>query len=219
MYQEHQNIFLRNLDDSNKLRAVLLNESLLAIASDLLGYLFLHSKTDNGEAVSILRQDGRSYVDSIMLDYLLEKDVTSMVTALQEPIKAGRKMCHTCSDTIGCYDCANPITDCVASQRQRYCHGCFLNSDLICANCQGMICPDCHEKGNYERCTECSTIYGTNDESLDDFEACSDKMGRCRGCGQRVCEECVLERDPDDEDDILCISCSRANDGRVDGCL
>jgi hypothetical protein len=43
-----------------------------------------HSKTDNGEAVSILLQHGRCDVDVAMLEKLLRKGYTAMAAVLQQ---------------------------------------------------------------------------------------------------------------------------------------
>jgi len=69
-----QQEILCNRGNAENLRAILRNETLHAIVSKAFMYqLVENSKTDNGEAVSILLQNGRCDVDVAMLENLLRK--------------------------------------------------------------------------------------------------------------------------------------------------
>lgn len=65
------------------------------------------SKTDNGEAVSVLLQDDRVHVEPTVLDTVLRKDRVFMCAALQqnEAVRAAIQMCSTCAKNIGIYKC------------------------------------------------------------------------------------------------------------------
>jgi hypothetical protein len=101
---------LCNLVDNENLRAVLRNENLdFYMAECYVFDLVKHSKTDNGQAASILFEDGRCEFSIYELQESLRKGFTAMAVVLlhDERMKKDVQMFHPCSDGIGCYECAN----------------------------------------------------------------------------------------------------------------
>jgi len=188
----------RNLQDNcDKLRALLLNTTFCGdLAGNYLANFIRSSKTDNGEAVSILLEDGRCHVNPYMLDDVLQKDFTEMAAVLQqnEVIKAGIQMCTHCSENIGCYDghdCANYLACKGLPELQfddpKYCRACVLSNDLVCKNCEHRVCPMCVRQESFHRCVECEGIV-----CLDSDECyCPDTIRQCNRCGRTECDDCI----------------------------
>ena len=151
---------LCNLVDNERLRAVLRNESLPSdFARIYVRCLIGVSKTDNGQAVSILLEDERCNVDVHDLENCLKNDCTVMAEVLQqdERVKKDIQMCRTCSSNIGCYECTNAYK-CAVDGEPRYCRECVLKDDRFCGQCNEYLCPGCHEEGDFERCEKCNAI-------------------------------------------------------------
>lgn len=200
-YLLRQRLTLCNLSHNDKLRALLLNES-LKDADRLLEHLVEYSETDNGEAVTILLQDGRCNANVSMLEELLQKEFVSMAAALQEnaAVKEGIRMCHTCSVNIGCYDCASRdecdckmLARCTSGKDKelRDCRACVLAKGRLCKGCGCYVCPGCCRRGRFHRCEACQAIFCLDRES----DECHRNAGACKECNRRVCFACSSEVD------------------------
>lgn len=146
-----------------------------------------HSKTDNGEAVSILPQDGRCDVDVAMLEKLLRKGYTAMATVLQqdERVIQGIRMCLTCSTNIGCYECIS-WGNCEHNE-QWYCGDCAeSDSSFICRSCDDYVCPDSVEdhENRFHSCEECGII---------ECDDCTSLLYYCYMCIRWKCTSCIKQ--------------------------
>ena len=91
-YLMNQTQGLCNLVDNENLQAILRNETLPSgLARAFMHHFVEDSETDNGQAVSILLQDGRCNVRVEQLELALRKGFTSMAAVLQqdERVKEG----------------------------------------------------------------------------------------------------------------------------------
>lgn len=121
-----------------------------------------YSATDNGQAVTILLEDGRCKVDINQLESLLRKDNrTAMAAVLREDehIKESIKRCATCTMNIGCYECTHR-EDCVKSKSDeiRYCRECVMRDNRFCRDCKDYLCPACFEQGVFHSCEDCHKL-------------------------------------------------------------
>ena len=186
-YLMNHTLGLCNLVDNENLQAVLRNETLPSgLARDFMHHLVKDSKTDNGQAVSILLQDGRCKVNTDHLEQCLRKGFTSMALALQqdERVKKDIQMCRTCSKHIGCYDCTN-YDECVVGEEPRYCRECVLKDDSFCKECSDYLCPSCFERGLYSSCEKCGGI---------ECRVCPlHFLMECDGCHRKKCKPCIKE--------------------------
>ena len=158
---------LCNLLDGENLRAVLRNESPSSdVALDFMSDLVEDSKTDNGQAASILLQYGRCEIGVDQLEMSLQRGFTAMAAVLQqdERVKKGIKMCYTCSNNIGCYVCVS-WDDCIINVGEsddntepRYCRDSVLKDDHFCQICSEYLCPACLQRGLYGSCEKCGEI-------------------------------------------------------------
>lgn len=192
-YWHEETMVLTNLDHVDKLRAVLQNKSLPQYRIlALLEHLVRWSKTDNGEAVSLLLTDGRCIVNVDMLDEALKKDFTAMAAELQqhESIKKEIQMCSTCSNNIGIYYCHR--TDSCQHHEDavtpKYCRSCALAGNRFCVKCEEYLCPDCYMVGNFWQCDKCQSFVCPNDE-------CAQTIVICEGpeCNRRKCRSCIVQ--------------------------
>lgn len=171
-YMRMQNVILCNLGSIGVFRAVIQNESL---SRDFFGSLVRFSETDNGQVVSLLLEDGSFRVSSDMLDTVLKKDFGAMAVALErnDVIKAGIRMCHTCSENIGAYYRDNGKLCSASDERPetlKYCRSCALADNRFCKVCNGYLCSDCFEDGVFRV-----------DPPF------------CSGCGRDKCRACILQ--------------------------
>lgn len=212
-YMASQTQALCNLSDTENLRAVLRNETLSSdLVRDFIFNLIKHSKTDNGQAVSILLEDGRCKVCVSSLEECLRKGLTAMAAVLQrdDRVKNDITMCRTCSDNIGCYDCANG-TECHIYDEENYakfCRECVLEDDRFCKRCNYYFCPVCHEDGVFTPCVNCDGLVCISCEGS--------FLVQCHICERLKCVSCAEE---DGEywglrgnfDFTVCLTCREAN--------
>lgn len=104
-YLEKQKSFICRLPDPENLRAYLRNETFendenlhLYFMCDLVKY----STVDNGEAASILLEDGRCIIDAGVYQYMLRKDFFGMAAVLREDdwVQAGLKFARLATTTL-----------------------------------------------------------------------------------------------------------------------
>jgi hypothetical protein len=189
-YMNIQQDILCYRGNAGNLRAVLRNETLHPIVSkDFMYHLVENSKTDNGEAVSILLQDGGCDVDVAMLEKLLRKGYTAMAAVLQqnERVRIQRiRMClTTCSTNIGCYECIS-WGNC-ENYEHWYCGDCTeSDSSLICRSCDDYVCPDCVEdhENRFHSCKECGII---------ECDDCTSLLYYCHMCIRWKCTSCIKQ--------------------------
>jgi ribosomal protein S8 len=103
-YMNKQEKALCNLASNQSLQAVLQNETLPSnLAQWFICNMATNSKTDNGQAVSILLQDERCRVGIAFLDENLSRNFTAMAAVAQQEyrVKKDIEMCRTCSSNFG----------------------------------------------------------------------------------------------------------------------
>lgn len=212
-YLNKQDRVFCNLSDNDNLRAVLRNETLGPGFVERLFRTFVHfSTTDNGQAISILLQDGRcdvSHVSIFKLQTFLKKGFIAMARALQQDDRVKQMIlfgqCSTCAANTGCYICTNKDDpQCINIEYQPlYCHSCVIEDNHFCSQCNGYICRACFEQGIYQRCEKCHRV------------ACPSLLsciwhGNCDRCHRTKCDSCITE---DGEnwvsllDEIYCPTC------------
>lgn len=199
-----------NIGNASHLRALLANKTLpVKTIEGFVKKLIQKSRTDNGEAVSVLLQDERCRVQPKLLDMALRKDFASMAAALQQndEVRASIRMCTTCSVNIGAYECFKR-SNCKLKPKQRgdkppkYCRACALANHTFCA-CGEVYCNDCRvgvgRIGSPDSCSFCrKTLCGRGKCALYRCEECGSFTDVCRHCERRqhvepYCSECAYE--------------------------
>jgi hypothetical protein len=219
-YMDLQTQMLCNLPDNENLRALLRNETLPSsdLTRSFLHYLVHHSKTDNGQAVSMLLEDGRCKVDVYHFEVCLKKGFTAMAAVLQQDERVSKdiQMCHSCSNNFGCHMCTN-FEECVIGEDQRYCSECIVQDDRLCRRCNDYLCQACFERGVYTSCEKCFGILCHDSEcrlSVTFFIGCD-------RCGRKRCKSCMTEDDGVwfelEDGETLCCTCLRSNNSRGQG--
>lgn len=167
---------------------MLRNETLPSYFSrNFLYYLVKYSNTDNGEAVSILLEDGRCNVDIDMLEKMLRRGFTAMAMGVRgdDRVTKDITMCHTCSNYIGFHDCAS-YSECIISEdKRKYCRECVLKDDCFCKECSEYICPTCVEEENCQPCEKCGGLE-CNSVCLGHF------LIKCDQCNRHKCKACCF---------------------------
>lgn len=105
-YLYEQSGILCNPVSLDNLRAVLCNENASDhIIGELLQEFVERSKTDNGQAITILLQDRRAVVKGHFLQKPLRKSFPAMVAALlgSDAIKKSAQQCAACSTRDQCW--------------------------------------------------------------------------------------------------------------------
>lgn len=156
-YIDHRTRGLCNLSDNTNLQAVLQNVGLdFHSAKHFIEQMTNYSKTDNGEAISILLKDGRSEPCIEALEMALRKGFTAMAAVLQrhDRVKKDIKKCKTCSNNIGCFWCANEDEN-YKGERQYYCRECVLKDARFCELCNAYLCPTCYQDEKFDSCGGC----------------------------------------------------------------
>lgn len=210
-YLEKQKSFICRLPDPENLRAYLRNETFendenlhLYFMCDLVKY----STVDNGEAASILLEDGRCIIDAGVYQYMLRKDFFGMAAVLREDdwVQAGLKICPTCDNNIGYYECINN-EDCVNDCEEAYCRECVMGGNRFCKGCKHHFCRDCVEQEvPFSSCEKCHGIQ-CNIKDCTLFIECGDcERVKCHPCisedgedwtgldGGTLCPTCTAER-------------------------
>ena len=188
-YVDKQTQALCNLADNENLRALLRNESLPSGLAETFMYSFVsQSKTDNGQAVSILLQGGRCSVSIYDLKKCFKKGFTAMAEVLQqdEQFTTDNKKCRTCCNTVGCYECAN-FESCTNGGELTYCRECVMEDDRFCKRCNDYLCPSCYEAGIFGACEKCNGIACDGKTCIRDF------LNGCEDCRRTKCNSCVAE--------------------------
>lgn len=211
-YLDRQERALCNLASAASLRALLANRTLPQdMIVNFLTKVTRKSLTDNGEAISVLLQDDRVLVEPAMLDKVLRRDFFAMAAALQqnEVVRAGIRMCDTCSVKVGAYQCLNgPKCACFAKKDKeeatgdaniplppKYCCACMraktTTNHQFC-ECGEYLCQDCVGAGNFSSCDACEEVACSR-------EKCT--LSACASCTKDFCSGCTSD------DGLLCIPC------------
>lgn len=211
---------LCDINDAEKIRAVLRNETLEPdFVASFVHHVIKYASGDNGQAVSALLEDERCTVNIEQLHILLRERprCNTMIGALQQDdrVKKDIQMCATCSSNIGSHACANR-DGCVTDDNLYFCRECVNESDnRLCTFCEMFVCPDCYKQRNcnscvnYEDSERCNFLQCCHQDCLHQR---SDLASQCALCDRIECDSCI---DGDAETWVhsdagsACPSCSR----------
>jgi hypothetical protein len=214
-YMFNQSRGLCNLADNDYLRAVLRNETLpYVVAENFIFHLIYHYKTDNGQAASILIEDGRCHVEAYQLERSLEKDYCRGSGSAARRTRQARLAfkCVACSDNIGCYYCANCDECDIRHDDVRFCREC-IEDNHFCKVCKDYVCPSCYAAEVLECCDQCGRM------ECHYHECKARVMNECAICDKKNCISCIANDGEhwvaaitdEDEDHVneACLSCSQ----------
>lgn len=184
---------LCNISNSSHFRALLLNKTLPPkILQNYIKLLIQRSVSDNGEAISILLQDGRCKVTPVMLDKALQKDFVGMAAALQQndSVRASIRMCTTCSVNIGCFKCfmgakcktALAIRTPGMKKLPKYCRTCTHANFRFCASGNSSVCQTCLSAFRNRIVADCCGKIACGKGKC--------RLQACPSCGDRICRQC-----------------------------
>lgn len=165
------------------------------------------TKTDNGQAVSIVLENGSCKVSIWHLEECLKEGFTAMAVVLQqdERVKKGIKMCRTCSSSIGSRYCSN-YEECFIGEEPRYCQECVSTDDRFCTNCNEYLCGSCFQHGLYSTCEKCGVVECHNEEcrglNMKEYSVCHRK--KCLACISKDGELWLVSEDDDAE--VICFA-------------
>lgn len=185
------------LASAANLRALLRNETLLeSTVFDFLNSFIEIAYADNGEAVSVLLEDGRCFVEPYMLDIALRKEKLLVAAALlqHDEVRASMRACADCNVNIGAYECFNgknckslpkpppPGMNTLPDNYKlpKYCRACALAFKTFC-KCGEVICFQCLD--GTSTCLDCDTTVCGQDDCV---------LLTCSSCEEERCESCTV---------------------------
>lgn len=217
-YLEKQRLELCSISNAENMSALIRNVTLDSVLFGRFLEDYVNcSKTDNGQAVTILLQDGKFKVGVEQYEQSLRKGFTAMAAAFQqdERVKKDIQMCPACSNNIGCHCCTNN-NSCVRGTEPRYCPKCIINDNRCCRSCKYYLCPACFTAESFDACEKCFDFQCRDELLCRVYE--EEFIIICDRCDRKKCKPCIKEDGGVwfelKNGDLLCRNCASTIDDK-----